>query len=142
MGLRGLFPNLTDYSNTARILAEYLFADYTSMAYTVSIVEFIETRIFTRQVKDLLTEDQYLGLQHVLLINPEAGSLIRNSGGLRKLRWSGSGRGKRGGIRVIYYYMTREGNVLMLFTYPKSHQDDLSKAQLKVLRKIVEEELL
>ena len=52
------------------------------MAYTVSVVEFIETGIFARQVKDFLTEDQYQGLQHVLLINPEAGSLIRNSGGV------------------------------------------------------------
>ena len=107
------------------------------MAYTINVVEFMETSVFTRQIKELLTDDQYQGLQHVLLINPEAGSLIKNSGGLRKLRWSRSGRGKRGGIRAIYYYMTREGNVLMLFTYPKSHQDDLSKAQLKVLRKIV-----
>lgn len=111
------------------------------MAYTLN-VEFIETSVFTRQIKELLTEDQYQGLQHVLLINPEAGAVIRGSGGLRKLRWSGSGRGKRGGIRVIYYYMTRADNILLLYAYPKSDKDDLSKTQLILLSRIVTEELL
>lgn len=111
------------------------------MAYTIS-VEFIETSVFTRQIGELLTDAQYQDLQRDLLVNPEGGAVIRKSGGLRKLRWSGSGRGKRGGIRVIYYYLIKQGNVLMLFAYPKSHQDDLSKDQLKVLKQIVEEELL
>ena len=110
------------------------------MAYTIN-AEFIKTSVFTRQIGELLTDAQYQDLQLDLLANPEGGPVIRKSGGLRKLRWSGSGHGKRGGIRVIYYYLTKQGNVLMLFAYPKGRQDDLSKDQLKVLKQIVQEEL-
>ena len=62
------------------------------------------------------------------------------SGGLRKIRWAGSGRGKRGGIRVIYY-LVRDDRVYLLFAYPKNKQENLTSQQLKVLRKIVEMEL-
>ena len=62
------------------------------------------------------------------------------SGGLRKLRWAGSGRGKRGGVRVIYYWVTTQERLLMLYIYPKNEQDDLTAEQLKALRSIVERE--
>ncbi len=68
------------------------------------------------------------------------GAIIPRSGGLRKVRWSMSGRGKRGGVRVIYYWVVAEDQILMLFMCPKSEKDDLTPHQLKVLREIVEKE--
>ena len=64
---------------------------------------FIETSVFTRQVQELLTDEEYRQLQIVLLVHPDVGDLIQGSGGLRKMRWSAKGHGKRGGSRVIYY---------------------------------------
>jgi mRNA-degrading endonuclease RelE of RelBE toxin-antitoxin system len=100
----------------------------------------VETKIFTKQVIDLLSDDEYKKLQVVLVESPEAGSLIKGSGGLRKIRWAIQGRGKRGGVRVIYYWVVKNEKLLMLLMYPKSEQDDLTLEQTKILRKIVEEE--
>ena len=71
---------------------------------TLSMV-FIETSIFTRQVISLLNDDEYRELQIALSLHPEAGAIIPRSGGLRKIRWSMEGRGKRGGVRAIYYWV-------------------------------------
>ena len=71
---------------------------------------------------------------------PDAGALIVGSGGLRKMRWAKEGRGKSGGIRVIYYWAVSPEQILMLFIYPKGERDDLTKAQIKMLKQIVEEE--
>jgi hypothetical protein len=103
-------------------------------------MQFIETSIFTRQVTALLTDDKYSQLQVALSAHPDAGAIIPNSGGLRKIRWSMSGRGKRGGVRAIYYWVVTEDQILMLFMYTKSEKDDLTSQQLKVLRGIVEKE--
>jgi mRNA-degrading endonuclease RelE of RelBE toxin-antitoxin system len=103
-------------------------------------MQFIETGIFTRQVTSLLSDDEYSQLQIALLAHPDTGAIIPHSGGLRKIRWSMSGRGKRGGVRVIYYWVVTEDQILMLFMYPKSEKDDLTLKQLKVLREIVEKE--
>lgn len=98
---------------------------------------FVETSIFTRQVQEFLSDDAYKDLQQELAKRPEIGSIIPGSGGLRKLRWRGQGRGKRGGVRVIYYWATQEDQILMLFIYPKNVRDDLSSSQLKSLRDLV-----
>ncbi len=100
----------------------------------------LETSVFTRQVLELLPDDEYRKLQVVLANRPNAGSLIKGSGGLRKIRWMIEGHGKRGGVRVIYYWVVKQERLLMLFIYPKSERGDLTSGQLKVLRKIVEEE--
>jgi hypothetical protein len=71
-----------------------------------------------------------------MIVNPEAGDLIKGSGGVRKMRWSGSGRGKRGGIRVIYYCRLQQGQIWLLTAYAKNVRDTISAA---VLRKIKEE---
>ncbi len=102
--------------------------------------QFIETSIFTRQVTSLLSDDEYSQLQVALCTHPEMGTIIPHSGGLRKVRWSISGRGKRGGVRAIYYWIVAEDQILMLFMYPKSEKDDLTPQQLKVLREVVEKE--
>jgi mRNA-degrading endonuclease RelE of RelBE toxin-antitoxin system len=98
----------------------------------------IETHIFTRKLKTLLSDDEYRKLQHKLVLRPDAGDIIPGSGGLRKLRWAGSGRGKSGGVRVIYYWFPQKEVILMLFIYPKSEQDDLTSKQLKTLKNIIE----
>ena len=103
-------------------------------------MEIVETSIFTRRVSELLSDEAYRDLQSTLVIRPEAGAVMPGSGGLRKLRWAGSGRGKRGGVRVIYYWVTTQERLLMLYIYPKNEQDDLTAEQLKALRSIVERE--
>lgn len=100
----------------------------------------VETPVFTRCILDLLDDDRYRQLQQILVLRPETGSLIPGGGGLRKIRWSAEGRGKRGGIRVIYYWVTRSDTILMLYAYPKNKQDNLTAKELKILRKIIKEE--
>jgi mRNA-degrading endonuclease RelE of RelBE toxin-antitoxin system len=74
-----------------------------------SMFSFIETQLFSQLREDYLPDEEYARLQEALIEKPEGGALIPGSGGVRKLRWSGSGRGKRGGIRVIYYAKVRDG---------------------------------
>jgi mRNA-degrading endonuclease RelE of RelBE toxin-antitoxin system len=99
---------------------------------------FIETSVFEEQINELLSHDEYLAFQKMLAGNPTAGDLIKGSGGLRKIRWSLKGAGKRGGIRVIYYHVTAAYQIRLLLAYKKGVQDDLTPAQLKMLRRIVE----
>lgn len=103
-------------------------------------MEFAETTVFTRLVDKLLDAESYRFLQLEQAADPEMGDLIRGTGGLRKVRWAASGRGKRGGVRVIYYWAVSRDTVLMLYAYPKNAQDDLTPAQRRALAKIVKEE--
>ena len=104
-------------------------------------MEIYETSVFTKQITGLISDEDYRDLQRVLVVNPFAGVLIKNSGGLRKLRWRIAGKGKSGGIRVIYYYVTADSKIFMLVAYEKSKKDDLTQKQLATLRKLVMEEL-
>tara|TARA_R110002124_G_scaffold286310_1_gene466838 strand:- start:22495 stop:22812 length:318 start_codon:yes stop_codon:yes gene_type:complete len=104
-------------------------------------MEFLETPIFTKQITKLISDKEYHLLQLQLAVRPESGDIIKGSGGIRKLRWSGSGRGKRGGIRIVYYFINDDEKIYMLFAYPKNVKDDLSSDQLKQLKKLVEEQL-
>ena len=97
---------------------------------------FVESRLFTRLVGDYLTDDEYAELQVALAEAPERGAIVRGSGGVRKLRWAQPGRGKRGGVRVIYYAKTREGVIWMLTIYAKNEEQNIPA---HVLRKIKEE---
>jgi mRNA-degrading endonuclease RelE of RelBE toxin-antitoxin system len=90
---------------------------------------------------DALTDDEYRELQHFIAEQPGAGSIIPGSHGLRKLRWTMSGKGKRGGTRVIYYWLRPRDTILMLFVFRKNEQSDLSKDQLKLLTATVAKEL-
>jgi mRNA-degrading endonuclease RelE of RelBE toxin-antitoxin system len=101
-------------------------------------VVFVETPTFTKRVLQLMDDERYAALQLFLAKRPAAGDLIRGSGGIRKVRWSGSGRGKRGGLRVIYYWWVAKDRISMLLVYRKNEQDDLSADQLKLLRKALE----
>jgi hypothetical protein len=103
-------------------------------------LDIIETSVFTRQVQNLLTDEEYRQLQLALVDNPEMGVIIQGSGGLRKIRWAISGRGKRGGVRTIYYWAVKKDQILLLLMYAKNEQDNLTQDQLKVLRGIIEKE--
>ena len=105
-------------------------------------MEIIETPIFTRKIKGVLSDDEYSKLQWALVINPEAGAVIPGSRGLRKLRWFVSGKGKRGGLRVIYYWYVRDEKIYMLFVYKKKEQDDLTGEQIKILKEYVKDGVL
>ena len=104
-------------------------------------MRFIETPVFTRALIDLLPDDEYRALQLALMLRPGAGDLIPGSGGLRKLRWSVAGKGKRGGTRLIYYWQLGGDIIYMLFIYTKNRQEDITPAQLKTLSKLVKEYL-
>lgn len=112
---------------------------YPPMAYKIQTMEFIETPIFTRMVSALLSDDEYGELQNELVENPERGDLIAGGGGIRKLRYAAQGRGKSGGVRVIYYWIKQDHVIYMLVVYPKSKKDDLSDKETAVLREFVKE---
>lgn len=101
----------------------------------------VETRIFTRLITELLADDDYRGLQSALVLRPEQGALIRGAEGLRKLRWSQPGRGKRGGLRVFYYWAPQDERIYMIYVIEKSRQVDLTPSQAKELGRVIREEL-
>ena len=98
----------------------------------------IETHTFTRRIKRLMDDEVYRELQNELIESPDAGKIIQGSSGIRKIRWKGSGRGKRGGSRIIYYWATNKDQIYMLFIYEKKELSDLTKDQLSALKKAVE----
>jgi mRNA-degrading endonuclease RelE of RelBE toxin-antitoxin system len=102
-------------------------------------MHFIETTIFTKRIATYLTDDEYRELQIELIGNPEKGAVIPGGKGLRKMRWASSSRGKRGGLRVIYYLQLKDDEILMLYVYKKNETEDMTKEQLKGLVKLIEE---
>ena len=96
---------------------------------------FIEAPTFTRLVQDYLDDDEYAALQWALALRPEAGAIIPGSGGIRKLRWEAKGRGKRGGLRVIYYWRNREGEIVLLTLYAKNEAENIPLNVLREMRK-------
>lgn len=104
-------------------------------------MKIIETTIFSRKISSLLSPEEYRDFQNELIENPEKGNIIRGSGGLRKIRIGLSGRGKSGGVRVIYYWIVKSEVILMLLAYSKNEQDNLTSSQLKILKLLVEKEI-
>ena len=100
--------------------------------------EFIESGLFSRMVYDYLSEDDYTAFQQFLLEQPEAGDVVKGSGGVRKVRWARAGAGKSGGVRVCYYVRTRAGQMLMLVIYAKSVRASISGAVLKQLKELLD----
>jgi hypothetical protein len=100
------------------------------------MLTFVETKLFTRLIAEHLGDDEYALLQWVLASDPLAGDLVKGSGGVRKIRWSARGRGKSGGVRVIYYARTHVGEIWMLTIYAKN---DTESIPAHVLRQIREE---
>lgn len=98
----------------------------------------IETPIFTKEILRLLPDESYRELQKLLILRPEAGDLIVGSGGLRKIRWAVPGKGKSGGVRVIYYWH-RPDAIYLLLPYKKTEADDLTPDQVRTLKNLVKE---
>ena len=99
-------------------------------------MEFIEATAFTRHVYDYLSDDEYLGLQNFLLQYPESGKLVPGSGGVRKIRWAMSGKGKSGGVRVMYYFKRQDDEIWLLTIYSKNEVENIPA---HVLRQIAKE---
>ncbi len=104
---------------------------------------FLETPLFTRLLGDYLTDESYRELQRTLMEHPELGDVMPGTGGFRKVRWEDSrrGKGKRGGLRVIYYYLTADRQIWFFTLYDKDEAADLTAEEKKVLKKAIQAEL-
>ena len=100
----------------------------------MTVFTFIETKLFTRVIDEYLSDDELAALQTYLATNPESGDVVKGSGGVRKLRWSAPGRGKRGGIRVIYYLQLKRGEIWLLTAYAKNVRDSIPGPVLKKIK--------
>jgi hypothetical protein len=101
-------------------------------------MEIIETAPFARRRDELFDDEQFRRLEEHLVLNPTAGALMSAGAGLRKIRWPGSGRGKRGGVRVVYYFRSKTNRLFLIFGYRKNECEDLTQAQIKDLARIIE----
>ena len=101
-------------------------------------MEIVETTPFARRRDDLFDDEQFREFEEHLVLHPTAGVLIPGGKGLRKIRWSGSGRGKRGGVRVIYYFRSKTNRLFLIFGYRKNECEDLTPAQIRSLAGIIE----
>jgi mRNA-degrading endonuclease RelE of RelBE toxin-antitoxin system len=100
---------------------------------------FIEDHGFPKRRKGLLDDEELFALLDWLAAHPEVGKVIRASGGLRKVRWAAKGHGKRGGVRVIYFWWIADDRILLLDIYAKGDQEDLAAADIeKLRRKVIE----
>lgn len=106
------------------------------MTYKMPVI--VETPTFVEAADRLWSEDERLALFDWLAANPDAGAVIRGSGGCRKVRWSRSGMGKRGGVRVIYFRDVAADEIWMLLAYAKSTRDDIPAHLLEALRREIE----
>lgn len=106
-------------------------------------MEFIESPTFTALVAVYLGDDEYRALQLYLARNPEAGDVMLGTGGFRKLRWADRrrGKGKRGGLRVIYYYLSADAQIWLVTLYGKGQVADLSPAEKRQLKAALDTEL-
>jgi hypothetical protein len=109
----------------------------------MAAVEFIEAPVFTQVLADYLGDDDYRALQIYLAREPEAGDVITGTGGFRKLRWADRrrGKGKRGGLRVIYYHLMADAQIWLMTVYDKDEAEDLSPGERRLLKAAVETEL-
>ena len=103
-------------------------------------MRFVETPVFTKVITSAISDDEYRRLQIALMLRPDQGPVIRGTGGLRKVRWASSGSGKRGGLRIIYYWAPADRAFYMLYAYAKNEQGDLTPTQARQLGDLVREE--
>jgi hypothetical protein len=101
-------------------------------------ITFIETRIFTRRISGLIADDDFAEFQAELAQNPGNGPVIEGTGGLRKVRWKLKGKGKSGGLRIIYLYVRVRNQIHLVFVFTKDESDDLTSGQKKQLKSIVD----
>lgn len=106
-------------------------------------MEFVETSLFSRYLPEYLDDEGYRLFQVHLVQNPEVGAVIPGTGGLRKVRWADPrrGKGKRGGLRVLYTYFPSNAQIFLIALYDKSQADDLTTKEKKVYREIIQAEM-
>ena len=109
------------------------------MYYNIGMHTIIETPIFRKKSDSIWSIDERLEFFSYLSINPLAGSVIPDSGGLRKIRWHKSGKGKRGGVRVIYFNLLQNGQILVLDLYEKSEKENLTMTEKRKLERLKDE---
>jgi hypothetical protein len=102
-------------------------------------MEFFEAPAFTRYLRDYLTDEEYRSLQSLLAQNPELGDMMPGTGGFRKLRWADQrrGKGRRGGLRIIYYHFPAHQQIWLMTLYGKDEADDLTAAEKSALRNAI-----
>lgn len=101
---------------------------------------FIEASSFTKLLSKYLTDDEYRALQTYLMQKPDAGNLVKGSGGVRKVRWASEGKGKSGGVRVIYYWKKADHEIWMLTIYSKSERSTIPGHILKHISEAIDNE--
>lgn len=101
---------------------------------------FIETSAFTKLLLDYLSDEEYRALQAYLLQKPDAGDIVKGSGGVRKARWASDGKGKSGGVRVIYYWKKPDHEIWMLTIYSKSEKSTIPGHILKQIAEAIDHE--
>lgn len=111
---------------------------YTAKTYNAHMHTFIELPLFTRYARDYFSDEELAALQRHLSKDSKAGDVVPGSGGVRKLRWSRAGMGKRGGVRVLYYVQDAKGRIWLLTVYAKSAQENISAATLNLLRELAD----
>ncbi len=118
-----------------------VFHIHTQIAYDRE-VEFVEAPGFTALVSDYLDDDEYRSLQVSLAGKPDAGDVMPGTGGFRKLRWGDRrrGKGKRGGLRVIYYHLEADDQIWLITLYDKGEMADLSPAEKRLLKTAIDAE--
>ena len=100
---------------------------------------FIESKIFEKLRDKYFDDTSFREFQNFLLEQPDTGDTIQGTGGLKKVRWSAKGKGKRGGIRTIYLYLADKSHIHLLTVYAKNEMSDLTSSEKKVLKSIAEE---
>src|SRR5882724_11557098 len=106
-------------------------------------MEFIEAPAFTRYLPDYLGDEDYRKLQVTVAANPDLGDLMPGTGGFRKIRWADirRGKGRRGGLRIIYYYFKTDQQIWFMTLYDKNEATDMSATEKKALKSVLETEL-
>ena len=99
---------------------------------------FIETSAFSKYLPDYLSDEDYHALQSYLMQKPDAGAIVRGTGGIRKVRWAPVGKGKRGGVRVIYYWKRPDHEIWMLTIFSKSEKSTIPSHILKQIAEAID----
>ena len=101
---------------------------------------FIETSTFTKLLSTYLNDEEYQALQTYLMQKPDAGDIVKGSGGVRKVRWASKGKGKSGGVRIVYYWKKPDHEIWMLTVYSKSERSTISGHLLKQIAEAIDYE--
>lgn len=104
----------------------------------MTMITFVESPLFTKQVHDYLTDDEYRVFQTFLAVSPDSGDVVRGSGGVRKVRWNRRGTGKSGGVRILHFARSEAGEIWLLLIYGKSAVESIPGHILKAIKEEME----